>query len=196
MRPRPSCIIGIVGLPGAGKTTVASHIVKQKFTHIILSDFIREEIVRLGIRDFSRISYQRVANQMREQVGGYVLAARAMQKIRKEHIVEAIIDGIRNVEEIVYLRRYKGFHLLGVSANARVRFERLSKRLKSDKQIHRSYAEFLREEKRENTLGSKKTGLRVRESLKEADEVVKNNKGPKTLFNAVDLVLNKWKDET
>lgn len=189
------CIIGIVGLPGAGKTTVATYIVKRKFAHIILSDFIREEIIHRGMNDFSRSVYQRVGNDMREKSGGDVLAARALEKIRKEHVKLAVIDGIRNVQEITYLRTYKGFHLLGVSANSRLRFKRLSDRLKTDKQIHRSYAEFLKEEKREDSLGSKKNGLRVSESLKDADVIVQNTAGRKILYSRIDSLITTWRKE-
>jgi len=186
------CIIGIVGLPGAGKTTVAVHIVKQKFVHIVLSDFIRDEIALQGIQDFSRTTYQKIGNELRKRYGGDILAVRACKKIEKEHLKHAVIDGIRNMQEVAYLRKQKGFHLLGVSAGARIRFTRLSKRLYTDKQIHRSYADFLKEEKREDSLGSHKNGLRVRESLKGADVVVKNTSGKKALYRAIDKQLNIW----
>ncbi len=191
--PDASCIIGIVGLPGAGKTTIAAHIVQRKFAHIILSDFIREEIIQSGHTDFRRITYQTVGNRMREEKGGAILAVLAVRKIKKEHIRHAVIDGIRNIGEIAYLRKQKGFHLLGVTAGAKVRFERLSRRIAKEKQIRRSYKEFIEEEKREDALGSEKIGLRVRESLKEADVIVKNNRNRKALFQTIDALLKKWK---
>lgn len=192
MKVHTPCIIGIVGLPGAGKTSVAAHLVEQKFTHIILSDFIKEEIIRSGLTDFSRMTYQSVGNKMREEHGGETLAVLAVKKIKKEHIRHAVIDGIRNIQEIAYLRKQKGFHLLGITADARSRFTRLSARLHKDKQIHRSYADFIKEEKREDSLGSRKNGLRVRGSLKLADATVRNNHGRKELYNAIDRLLRKW----
>ncbi len=192
MKVTTPCIIGIVGLPGVGKTTVATHIVQQKFAHIILSDFIKEEIHRRGLTDYSRITYQSIGNKMREDQGGEVLAVLAINKIKKDDVKHAVIDGIRNIQEIAYLRRQKGFHLLGVTANARMRFARLSARLHTDKQIHRSYSDFIKEEKREDSLGSKNTGLRVRESLALADATVRNNHGRKELYNAIDRLLQKW----
>ena len=192
MKASTPCIIGIVGLPGAGKTTVAAYLVKKKFAHVILSDFVQEEIIARGVKDFSRFTYQTVANSMRENHGGDILAKRAIKKIQNEHLKKAVIDGVRNVSEISYLRKQKCFHLLGITANARVRFARLSARLHTDKQIHRSFKDFIKEEKREDSLGSKKIGLRVSESLKEADVTVRNNHGRKELYNAIDKLLKKW----
>ncbi len=195
MRKSTLCIIGIVGLPGAGKTTIADYLVRRKFSHIILSDFIKEEIIARGLTDFSRLTYQRIGNEIRERRGGDILARLAMKKIRRDNIVRAVIDGIRNIQEIAYLRRQKHFHLLGVTAQASVRFARLSERRTTDKQIRRSYTEFLREERREDSLGSKKSGLRVRESLKQADGIVRNSFGKKALYTKINGFFMKWTHE-
>lgn len=167
-------VLGLVGLPGAGKTTVTEYLEKQGFVRVILSDIIRDELAKRGVVDITREVLQNVGNEMRRKFGPDVLAKRAMKRLKTLDNGKYVIDGIRNLSEVAYLKKQKQFFLIGVTAPSRIRFERLKERKKN--QLTKSYAEFLEQEHRENALGAATTGLRVIDCLKQCQIVLTNAK--------------------
>ncbi len=172
MRNNPF-IIGLVGLPGAGKTTVTEFLEKHGFIRVILSDIIRDELSKRGITDCTREILQNVGNEMRRKFGPDVLAKRAMKRLQMLGKKKYVIDGIRNLAEIDYLKKQKQFFLIGVNAPSRIRFARLKKRKVNP--LQKSYQEFLLQEHRENALGAKTTGLRVIDCLKQCETLFRNS---------------------
>ena len=132
---------------------------------------------------------EKVINEMREKHGPHILAKRALEEIRKKKNKKAVIDGIRNISEIAFLEKIKGFCLIGIDTSPKVRYERLLR--KHGKKYAGSYKDFLTQEMQEERLGSKNTGLRVKECLKKATHVVKNNGSIKDLQKNIDTVLQK-----
>lgn len=187
MKKKKSLIIGLVGLPGAGKTTVAKQLVSNGFVHVTLSYFIKEEAKKDGITEFTREVLQNYGNKMRETYGPQILAQLALKKIREEHPQKVVIDGIRNLYEVAFLKVENNFAFIGVSAHPKLRYQRLTQR--KDRPWKGSYKEFLHHEKREDTLGSKETGLRVRECFKQADFEIENNSTLADLSTVTNVAL-------
>ncbi|MFZ5845338.1 MAG: AAA family ATPase [Patescibacteria group bacterium] len=190
---RVQIIIGLVGLPGAGKTSVADYLEKKGFIRITLSDLIKEEAGKKGIQEFSREILQALGNKMRERYGPAVLARRAFAKIKKNGIKRAVIDGIRNTHEITFLKGRDHFILLGLTAPLRVRYERLV--AAKGKDWTGSFRRFQQQETREESLGKKETGLRVKECLEKASYKIKNRGDLSDLYVAVDRLLKKYLKE-
>ena len=187
MRHIPTRIIGLVGLPGAGKTTIAKYLEKKRFTHVILSDFIKVEASKSGIVDFTREILQDYGNKMREQFGPQILAQLALKKIRSDKITKVVIDGVRNPYEVAFLKVENNFTLIGVAARPQVRYKRLVER--KTRSWNGSFHEFLKQEHREESLGSAQIGLRVSQCLKEADYIIQNNSSIDSLYKATEAVL-------
>lgn len=180
-------IVGLVGLPGAGKTTVASYLQNQGFEIITLSDFIKKEVQKARLSP-TREVLQRYGNRMRRQYGPQILAQLAIKKIQKDKTKRAVIDGIRNMYEVRFLQIENNFQFIGVRARPKIRYERVRKK-RGAKKVG-SYSEFLRHEKREDTLGSREVGLRVKECLQMASFYIDNNKHKEELFAQVDKFLH------
>ena len=89
-------IIGLVGLPGAGKTTVTEFLEKHGFVRVILSDIIRDELKQRGIVEPSREILQNTGNEMRRMYGPDVLGKRAIKQLRSMGGNKFVIDGIHN----------------------------------------------------------------------------------------------------
>ena len=172
MRNNPF-IIGLVGLPGAGKTTVTEFLEKHGFVRVILSDIIRDELLKRGITESTREILQNVGNEMRRKFGPDVLAKRAMKRLKIFGKTKYVVDGIRNLAEIAYLKKQKQFSLIGVKAPSRIRFTRL--KIRKVNPLQKSYQEFLLQEHRENALGAKTTGLRVIDCLKQCETLFHNS---------------------
>lgn len=166
-------IIGLVGLPGAGKTTVTEFLEKHGFVRVILSDIIRDELKKRGVTDITREILQDVGNEMRRMYGPDVLAKRAIKQLRSMGGDKFVIDGIRNVSEIAYLKKQNHLLLIGIQVAARVRFMRLKRRKLNP--LTNSYHEFLLQARRENTLGAHTTGLRVIDCLRACTVTITND---------------------
>ncbi len=119
-------IIGITGMYCSGKDTVAEHLVKKGFTHISLSDLIREELGRRGI-EVTRDNLIRVANEMRAEHGHGVLGERALHRM-KEKEGDHVITSIRHPAEAKALMQHGHFFLVEVRAPIKMRFQRIKKR--------------------------------------------------------------------
>jgi len=169
-----SFIIGLVGLPGAGKTTVTEFLEKHGFVWVILSDIIRDELAKRGVVDMTREILQNTGNEMRRKFGPDILAKRAMKQLKILGNEKYVIDGIRNLSEIAYLKKQKQFYLVGVTAPSKIRFDRLKERKTNP--LQKSYREFLLQEHRENELGATTTGLRVVDCLKQCETIFVNSK--------------------
>ena len=187
MRSKKTLIIGLAGFPGAGKTTVAKYLVKKGYVHVVLSDFIKDEVRKAGVTKFTREILQDYGNKMRERFGPQVLAQLAMKKIRVEDARKVVIDGVRNLYEVAFLNVENNFTLIGVNARPRERYRRLHERQKYSREG--TFKKFLQQERREETLGSKEIGLRVQECLGKADFIDENNSSLDALYAAVDGVL-------
>lgn len=179
-------IVGLVGLPGAGKTTAAKYFERKGYYRITLSDFIKDEARKKSIVAFTREVLQDSGNTMREVYGPQILAQLAHKKIREGNAKKAVIDGIRNLYEVAYLSVENSFSLVGIVARPRIRYERMKSR--KDRPLVVTYAQFLMQEQREESLGSKEIGLRVRECLKKVSYTIHNDKTETNFFQALDAL--------
>lgn len=124
-------IIGLTGPNCAGKTTVVELLRAQGFTAWSLSDSVRDEASRRGL-GHDRDTLIRVANDLRKNHGGGVLAQRMVGKIRealalnpKQHFA---IDSVRSPLEVAELRKLSGFQLWLIDAPMELRFQRAVER--------------------------------------------------------------------
>ncbi len=187
MSGKDPLIIGLVGLPGAGKTTVARYLQQKGFTRITLSDFIREEANKSGISPITRELLQDYGNKMRQEFGPDILAQRALMKIH-ETGAKAVVDGIRNIHEVNFLKRSQGFILIAIVADARVRFERLKHR--QDHPFAGTYEDFSNLEKREDALGQEDVGLRVQDCIAQADYRIENATSLEDLTSSISTIVS------
>jgi len=128
--------IGLVGLPGSGKTVAASLLANQLGLKIvIMGDVIREEAQRRGIPE-NPTEMRQLMVTLREEEGEAVIAIKCLQKISEfsntlNKIV--IIDGLRSVPELeAFQRGFQSFYLISILASPQIRFQRLQKRDRSD----------------------------------------------------------------
>lgn len=184
-------IIGLVGTSGAGKSTVGQYLEGKGFYKIELSSFLKEELSKRNLKRINKKILQDLGNELREKFGPQILVEKAIENINRRKIKKAIIDGIRNPYEIVFLKNQDNFYLLGIDAEPRIRYDRIVKD-KGNRWVG-SYQNFLGIEKRDSYLGNKKTGLRVRECLKQASLIIVNNGSRELLYQQVNKFITNLK---
>ncbi len=121
----PPRLIGLTGTNGAGKGEAAAYFVGKGYAYFSLSDVIRDELRERG-EAANRDNLIRTGNELRDRFGADVLARRTIGKIGGEG--RAVIDSVRNSQEIEFLRRQKGFMLLAIDAPIALRFARVAAR--------------------------------------------------------------------
>lgn len=144
-------VLGVTGMPGAGKATVKEMVQKMSYSLVVMGDEIREETKRRKLKPTPE-NIGTVMLKLREEEGPYVVAKRCIPKIRKAKGRVVIVDGIRSPYEIEeFKKHFPNFILLAIYASPETRFKRLSKRKRSDDP--KGWETFMERDLRELNVG-------------------------------------------
>jgi len=179
MKKQPR-LIGLTGTNGAGKGEVAAYLGKKGYAYFSLSDVIREELTKRD-EEVTRDNLIRMGNQLREKFGADILARQVMEKIKGK----AIVDSIRNPQEVEYLRKQKDFILLSVDAPVELRYERVKQRGRIESVSN--LREFIHKEEEEMT--NRKKGQQLRNCMSLADITLINDGTLEDLFKKLEAML-------
>jgi dephospho-CoA kinase len=170
-------VIGISGTICSGKGTI-SEILKSRGCHVVtLSSIIREDLIAKGIEP-NRKNMQDGGNSLREEFGGQVLAERALAKY-KSYDSPLLIDGIRNMAEIDFLKKNSNFFLIGIDAPFEIRWERVKKRNKDGDLLN--HDKFVIDDARDRGFNEPLNGQQVGMCLVHADFLINNDEDFKRL---------------
>ncbi len=123
-------IIGIVGMPGAGKST-AIEIGKQFAPIIVMGDVVREETLTRGL-EITPQNLGQMAQTLREEYGTDVIAQRCMEKIHRLPNQTVIIDGLRSQHEVKLFQSEFSVIMVAISVEKELRHTWLRKRGRRD----------------------------------------------------------------
>ncbi|MEM3736949.1 MAG: AAA family ATPase [Candidatus Bathyarchaeia archaeon] len=125
-------VIGITGMPAAGKSTAAEHLRAQSCAVVVMGDLIRMEAKRRGIEPTAQ-GLGKLMFQLREEGGPQVVARWAIEAVKREKEPVVVVDGIRSPDEVVAFRQaFPHFWLLAIDTPHMVRFRRTLGRGRSD----------------------------------------------------------------
>jgi len=165
-------ILGIVGMPGSGKSVAADVGKTLGFSIVVMGNAVREEAARRGLK-LTPTNLGRVMIEMREEEGAAVVAKRSIAKLAGGSGGPIIVEGVRSLAEVEEFRKhYPIFELLSIHASPKTRFRRIFKRGRSDDSINR-HAFAVRDE-RELTVG-------LGSAIAMADHII-NSEGTLTQF--------------
>jgi len=164
-------IIGVCGTLCSGKGVV-SEILRSKGCDVTtLGAIVRESLNSKGI-EATREAQQNEGNALRKEFGGQILAERALKKyIHTDNIL--VIDGIRNVAEIEYLKAHSKFFLIGVDASLELRWKRSIHRNRDPG--HKDYDTFINDDARDRGTNEPANGQQVGMCLVQADFLIMND---------------------
>lgn len=125
-------VIGVAGMPGAGKAAVVEIAEDLGYGIIVMGDEVREETKLRGLEPTLE-NVGKVMLELRKEGGPAAVAKRCIPKIEKMKKKVAIIDGVRSLYEAdAFKKRFFRFKLLAIHASPETRFKRLFKRKRSD----------------------------------------------------------------
>jgi dephospho-CoA kinase len=182
-------MICITGMPGAGKSTVATLLRNCGFSVITMGDAVREE-AKLRNLEMTDANLGNLMLELRKDLGPAAVAHLILKKIHRDSNFKGgiVIDGLRCIDEVKVLKTVGCVKLLAIHASAETRYNHIKQRGRADVPLNDS--DFIIRDKRELDVG-------ISEVIALSDEVVSNNNLTKAeLQNKVLAIVSKWLDKT
>jgi dephospho-CoA kinase len=163
-------IVCLTGMPGAGKSSVASYLKEKGFSVVTMGDVIREEASRQGLEP-TDINLGKMMLKLRQDLGPGAVGQIVLQKLAREESSNSnnnavVIDGIRSIAEVEILKKAGHVRLLAIHASQDTRLRHLRERGRADAPSDGD--EFTGRDKRELSVG-------VSEAIALANEMISNN---------------------
>ncbi|MGB9740887.1 MAG: AAA family ATPase [Candidatus Bathyarchaeia archaeon] len=125
-------VVGLVGMPGAGKSVITEVARRMGFDVIVMGDVVREEAKKKNL-ECTPENLGKIMIELRLQEGKNVIAKKCVPKIMGSQKDKVIVDGIRSTAEIEeFVRHFPKFTLIAVKASPETRFKRLYHRKRGD----------------------------------------------------------------
>lgn len=119
-------------MPGAGKAAIRTTAENAGYSVVVMGDEIREETKRRGLEPTPQ-NIGEIMLKLRTEEGPTAVAKRCIPKIEKTESKIVFLDGVRSLDEINEFKgHFDGFSLVAVHSSPEARFQRLSKRKRSD----------------------------------------------------------------
>jgi dephospho-CoA kinase len=144
-------VIGMAGMPGAGKAEIARIAKEKGCSVVVMGDEIREETKRRGLEPTPE-NIGKIMLKLREEEGPTVVAKRCIPKIANASTDIVLIDGIRSLHEVYeFEKNFPQFVLIAVHSSPETRFKRLFRRRRSDDP--KGWKVFIERDLRELSVG-------------------------------------------
>src|ERR671921_2042278 len=99
-------IVCLTGMPGAGKSSVASFLKEKGFAVVTMGDAVREEAKRQGLEP-TDINLGKMMIKLRQELGPGAVGHIVLQKLARDgssSCNNVVIDGIRSIAEVEVLK--------------------------------------------------------------------------------------------
>ncbi|MBS7607330.1 flagellar hook-basal body complex protein FliE [Candidatus Bathyarchaeota archaeon] len=175
-------VIGVTGMPGAGKDTVRDIVRKYGFPVIVMGDEVRAEAARRNLEPTPE-NLGKVMLQIRAEEGPEALAKRCIPKIKALNAKVVIVDGLRSPHEVREFRKeFPNFKVIAIHASPKTRFKRLLRRGRSDDP--KDWEAFYTRDQRELSVG-------IGEVIATADYMIVNEGSIERLKREIKRVIEK-----
>lgn len=180
-------IIGLAGEIACGKGTATKHIAeKYKASAYRFSTMLRDVLDRLYIEQ-ARENIAKMSNILRRNFGEDLFAKVMASDVKKDESEVIVIDGVRRMADISYLKEIPNFKLIYIEADIRKCYDRIIKRGENTDDNEKSFEDFLKEHELESEL-------QIKDLKNYADFVIDNDTDFSHLFGQIDKIVESCKN--
>ena len=142
-------VIGITGQIACGKGAIKKYLMeKYGADDFRFSTMLRDVLNRLQI-ETSRENLQTISFLIRSNFGEDTLAKAMAHDLKNSGADLVVVEGIRRLADIKYLREVPGFKLIRVVVNEKLRYERVVSRNENKGDDQKTYEQFLTDQNAE-----------------------------------------------
>ncbi|MDD5464354.1 MAG: AAA family ATPase [Candidatus Moranbacteria bacterium] len=175
-------ILGITGEMGSGKGTIAKHIMQQhKGSVHKFSTILRDVLDRLYLEQ-SRDNLQALSTMLRKTYGEDIMAKGMYHDAENNENDLVVVDGVRRMSDITYLKELPHFKLVYVEADMENRYERIAKRGENPDDAKKTFEEFQKAHENESEI-------QIRDLKNYASYIVNNDGTYQELYAQVDKII-------
>ena len=131
-------VIGFTGMPWSGKSEAVKIAIEKDIPVYRMGDMVWQEVKERGL-PFTIENVGKIANEMRLKHGPNIWAKKIVDTVKEMTHGKSlvVIDGIRSIEELNYLRMHlsDSFQLIAITAPDLLRHKRAKKRKRKDDSI-------------------------------------------------------------
>lgn len=161
-------IFGLVGQIACGKGAIAKFAIENhQASTYKFSTIIRDVLDRLHLEK-SRKNLSKLSTLLRENFGEDTFAKVIAKDVEEDKGEIIIVDGIRRMKDIEYLKKIPGFKLVRIVVDPEIRYKRLVLRNENPGDDKKTYEEFLADQ-------DKEADAEVPKVMAEADLEINNN---------------------
>jgi dephospho-CoA kinase len=189
---KDTLIVGLTGMPGAGKTTVANYLSQKGIPLLVMGDVVREVAENDGL-ELTSDNLAKLMLRLRKRNGPEAVAHLIVNKIKlmkkeDKQLSVVIVDGIRSMAEVRLLRRIGSVKLLAIHGSTLTRYTHVRERGRSD--VPSNIGEFDKRDKIEMDVG-------ISNAIALADETISNNDiSISELCERSFITIQKWIEES
>ncbi|HSX57790.1 MAG TPA: AAA family ATPase [Candidatus Saccharimonadales bacterium] len=185
-------IVGLVGPIGVGKTRVSQHLEELGYKKLKFSDPLRVELAEKGIK-VTRIALQDLGDSWRAKHSNDFLAKLLLKQIQEKPKDAFVVEGFRNPGEVKAFQKLPNFILIGLTADPKVRFERLKARSQSEDP--QTWVEFEKQETRDQGIAQPENGQQVLKSLELADFLIDTDRVESEVNRSVEKAIMEFQKD-
>ncbi len=180
-------IIGLVGEIASGKGTAAKYL-QEKYdaSTYRFSTPLRDVLNRLYIEN-DRHNLQRISLVLRTAYGQDLFAKIITEDVKKSTANLIIVDGIRRLEDIKYLKELPNFYLVYITADINLRYERITSRDENTDDGKKTFADFQKDHEAETELAIPQIGAA-------ADFKIENSDGMEKFYSDIENIIKQIKN--
>ncbi len=182
--PNKKIILGLCGKISSGKGTIAEY-TQEKYNAktFRFSTILRDVLTRLYL-EINRSNMQNLSTILRSNFTEDIMAKVMAEDVKNDSSEIIVVDGVRRIADIKYLKKIEGFYLVSVDADAKIRYDRLSKRSENTDDFGKSYEDFLEDEKQE-------AEQEIPVAMAEAQVKINNDGSFDGLYKQIDEIIKK-----
>ena len=179
----PKIILGFTGLIACGKGTATQYL-KEKYQAetFRFSTMLRDVCSRLYM-EHSRENLSGISTVLREFFGQDLMAKVMAKDVENSQAELIVVDGIRRMEDVKYLRVLPNFKLVSIESEMKIRYQRLLKRDENSDDQNKTWEQFQADHQLE-------TELTILDTMKAADIVIINDGSLEDLQKQLDKLVN------